>query len=217
MTSANVRSIASPYQPAWLRGYVASKLRIDPVYRKVVPVLLETGEPLLDVGCGIGILTRVLREARFRARITGVDLDERKIGAARRFASDAQTDYYVGDFRAKDHHGSVTMLDVLHYSTLSEQRSMIEAAASRVSPRGVLLIRDALDDGSLRARLTRLEENFATSIGWLRGRRITFPTRGLFEESLSGFAYQILPAWGPTPFNNHLIVARRSEASRSGE
>jgi 2-polyprenyl-3-methyl-5-hydroxy-6-metoxy-1,4-benzoquinol methylase len=211
----DARRIASVYEPRWLRAYVASKLRFDPVYQRVVPLLVESGEPLLDIGCGIGILTRALRLSGFRASIVGVDLDERKIASAKRCAADSGTDYRVADFRTVEHRGSVTMLDVLHYSTLEEQRAMLAAAASRVSDDGVLLIRDAIDDGSFRSKFTKLEENVATSFGWLRGDRITFPSRRLFEEALGGFEPQISPAWGLTPFNNHLIVARRSPERRS--
>jgi hypothetical protein len=44
----DARRIASVYEPRWLRAYVASKLRFDPVYQRVVPLLVESGEPLLE-------------------------------------------------------------------------------------------------------------------------------------------------------------------------
>ena len=63
------------------------------------PILLDAvpknAEAVLDVGCGVGMLTRALRS---RAnRVVGIDLDQASIALARD-ATDKEIEYVVGDF-----------------------------------------------------------------------------------------------------------------------
>ena len=77
--SARIARIAARYARREHRWYARGKLRWDPVYRAVAPLFEQSSRPLLDVGCGLGLLGQYLRERGFRARYLGVDLDTRKM------------------------------------------------------------------------------------------------------------------------------------------
>jgi SAM-dependent methyltransferase len=204
--------IAGRFESRFMQGYVRGKLRSDPVYPAVLEHLRDVPGPILDVGCGVGLLGLYLREHGLAHEVIGIDFDRRKIETGRSVASgiDGIT-LEEGDARVRrTFRGSVAMLDLLHYFSDDEQRQILENAADYARPGDVVVIRDCIRDGTWRYRLTWLEESFATSIGWLRGERLNFPTREsiVHEFRRRGFEEEIVPLWGRTPFNNYLLTFR---------
>ncbi|MFA6957418.1 MAG: class I SAM-dependent methyltransferase [Thermoanaerobaculia bacterium] len=207
------RAISRRYRSRFLQGYVKSKVASDPVYRAVLARLRRIAGPVLDVGCGIGLFGQIVREAGLAVEIAGIDFDERKIAAAREATEGiAGLRFELGDARQRiDFAGSVVLLDLLHYFRDDDQRAILENAVSYARPGDLVIIRDCIDDGSWRYRATWLEETFATSLGWLRGERLNFPTAASISERFreGGFDEEIVPLWGRTPFNNHLLTYRK--------
>lgn len=208
------QDVAALFDSRFLRGYARSKLARDPVYAAVASRLPEF--PLLDLGCGVGLLALSLRQRGFRSAILGIDHDAKKIEAARKACNTdtpvcASFDY--ADIRNPiDFHGNVALLDVLHYFTDADQQRILRNAASCVAPGGVAIIRDAINDGSWRYRATYIEETFARAIGWLKGEGLNFPTRESIIAAFDGFACEVVPMWGRSPFNNYLFVFRAPPA-----
>ena len=64
--------------------YARSKLATDPVYGGVLQALDGCDAPLLDLGCGIGLLAHYLRAAGRSMPYVGVDVDAGKIAVAER-------------------------------------------------------------------------------------------------------------------------------------
>ncbi|HSP14458.1 MAG TPA: class I SAM-dependent methyltransferase [Thermoanaerobaculia bacterium] len=210
MTGDAERRIASQFDSRFLRSYVRSKLRNDPVYRAVLERLRGTSAPIFDIGCGVGLLEFFLRENGVENAVTGIDHDERKIETAKRIASK-----YTGlQFRAGDARDSVpagatvVMLDVLHYFTGEDQRRILENAAAAQGD--LILIRDAVRDGTLRYRLTAVQEMFSRAVRWLRAERLNFPAADDIVRPFREYTAEVTPMWGRTPFNNYLFVLRRS-------
>jgi SAM-dependent methyltransferase len=208
-----VNSLASRYPTRFLRSYARAKMATDPAYGAVLERLAGTTEPLLDIGCGIGLLALYLRQSGFTAPITGVDHDARKIAVARRVA-DGECDlrFVEGDARQPiDFRGNVVLLDLLHYFTDEEQSRILRNAAAAIPPGGVLIIRDGLLDGTLRYRITHALETFARRTRWLKADRLNFPTRERIEQPLRDrFREEVRSMSGFMPFNNYLFVFRRS-------
>lgn len=205
--------VAARYPTRFLRAYVRSKIRTDPVYAAVFERLRDSDQPLLDVGCGIAILPLYLRERGFTAPIRGVDHDERKIAIARRVVPDAE--FHIGDARtAIDRGGTVVLLDLLHYFTSEEQARILAAAAAQAA---TVIIRDAIRDGSWRYRVTYAQEMFSRLVRWLRAERLYFPALDDVIQAFAGFDVEIVPLYGRTPFNNYLFVFRRSPAGTTNE
>lgn len=208
--------VAARFRSRFLRGYVRSKLRTDPLYAAVAERLRGCELPLVDIGCGVGLMAFYLRECGHKAPIVGIDHDESKIQEANRIAATySGLDFRTGDARDAVFSGSsLLLLDLLHYFSDEEQAALLCSAARAVPPGGFAIIRDAIRDGSPRYRLTYAAEVFARLTRWLRADRLNFPTRAAIIGPFSGrdFTVEVVPLWGRTPFNNYLFVFRRSAA-----
>ena len=68
--------VAALYPQRWLRYYASGKLRSDTVFALAFELVRNSDEPLLDVGCGVGLLPFYLRERGFRSPILGLDTDD---------------------------------------------------------------------------------------------------------------------------------------------
>lgn len=198
------------------RGYVVVKVLVDPLYAAVMPVLRPTREPLLDIGCGMGVLAFYLREHGWEPPCTGVDLDARKVAVARRIQHRWPG---VFDFRTADvtqglpeHHGSVALLDVLQYLPPDAQTALLIAAAGRVSANGVLVIRNAMADTGRRQGFTQLTDRLARWWRWMGAVPKSYPERSAICDTLAahGLHGEFKPLWGRTPFHNWLGVFRRT-------
>jgi SAM-dependent methyltransferase len=213
VTTADVAStIAARYPSAFLRAYVRAKVRIDPVYAAVFERLRDNNDPLLDVGCGVGILAAYLRMRGFVAPIRGIDHDERKVAVAARVVHDAT--FEVADARsAIASGGTIVLLDLLHYFRSGDQAAILAAAANATT----VIVRDAVRDGSWRYRLTYAQETFSRAVHWLRAERLHFQTREEIMRPFVNFQAEVVPLYGRTPFNNYLFVFRRSSPGITNE
>lgn len=214
MTTDDLASrIAARYPTRFLRSYVRSKVRIDPVYAAVFERLRDTSEPIVDVGCGVGVLGLYLRERGFHAPIVGIDHDARKIAIAREVLPDGR--FEVGDARTAFPAGSaIVLLDLLHYFRAEEQTAILGSAARSAT---TVIIRDAVRDGSWRYRLTYAQEMFSRGVRWLQAERLHFPSRDDLTRPFTGFTAEVVPLYGRTPFNNYLFVFRRPTAGMTKE
>lgn len=206
--------VASRFHERWLRIYVGSKLRSDPIFPAAFELLRDSNQPLVDLGCGVGLLAFYLRERDFRPPISGLDRDRRKIERAQTVADRR----YEGlRFVHRDvssplsQTGNVVLADLLHYLSPNDQKILLEGLAPYVAPGGLIVIRDCPRDDNARFRLTRWAERFAQFTNWNVRTVLHFPSR---EEILaafdpSEFSACVEPLWGRTPFNNHLFVFRR--------
>lgn len=216
--AVSIRRLAAEFPVINERWYVTAKLSSDPLYDAVFHELESTDAPLLDIGCGMGVLAFYLRARGWQPRITGFDYDPRKIETARLVAArlGPDTDFTAGDARTglPDHCGSVTILDILQYFTPAEQRDLLLAAAARVAPGGRLIIRSGLDSQSWRGRVTRAGDWFARVTNWMQEHASHYPTADFLQSCLTeaGLHGGLRPLWGRTPFNNWLGVWQRAEA-----
>jgi len=210
---AIIARIAARYRLRSHRSYARGKLRWDPVFATAASLFAPSQHALLDIGCGLGLLGQYLRERGWRASYQGLDLDVRKIDAARTAASDGlDLHFSTGSANAMPaFRGNVALIDLLHYLPADAQRHALTDAAERVAYDGLLMIRSVLCDRSWRFRMTLLEESLARTIGWMRYPTGYLPRREDIEAPLRamGFKVKVSPLWGRTPFNSYLFVARR--------
>ncbi|BCX46670.1 methyltransferase [Haloferula helveola] len=200
----------------WDKHYVAAKLRSDPLYEAVLDELRGSDLPLLDLGCGLGVLAFYLREHGLEVPIHSLDYDDRKIAEAQRLAEDRGTSglsFAFHDAREglPEHHGNVTILDILQFFSPEQIRTLLGLAADRVAPGGKLVIRSCVRDESLRFKATVAGDVLAKATFWMKAAPTHYPTSEDFRETLSPHGeVEITPLWGSTPFNNHLIVLKKA-------
>jgi SAM-dependent methyltransferase len=214
------RRIAAAFLPSrwygnrWHYHYSRIKLGSDPLYPGVARVLRDCDAPLLDLGCGIGLLAHALHDEGVTLAYRGVDNDAAKIAKAQRAARGADlpdTSFLLVDLAGvlPGHRGSVAMLDVLQYLDDDSQQRLLQAAISMLVPGARLVIRSGLEDDSTRMWLTRAFDWFGNRLGWMNAAPRRYPRERDLRATLenAGLQGEFTPLYGNTPFNNWLIVA----------
>lgn len=227
MPREHARAIAAAFAPGnasgnrWDYYYSRSKLGSDPLYPGVCAALRGSTAPLLDLGCGLGLLAHALRNDGIDLPYRGVDNDRGKIqraGAAARRHELADVRFDWADLAAPDfalasldHRGSVAILDVLQFLPPHAQDRTVDAAIAMLAPGARLVIRTGLEDGSGRSRITRAVDVFSRMLGWMNAGPSRYPAadalRARFDQA--GLASEFIPLYGNTPFNNWRVVATR--------
>jgi len=220
MTRPQAQAIARAFLPTHPLGnrydyyYTRTKLRTDPLYPGVLAALRGTDAPVLDLGCGLGLLAHALRADGQRQRYHGVDIDAAKIRRAGAIAARnglQDTRFQVVDLGQSwpEHHGSVAILDVLQYLDQAMQANLIRSVARMLTPGARLVIRSGLGDSSGRGRTSRITDVLAHLAGWMQEVPKCYPTRESLQTQLdaAGLQATFAPLYGNTPFNNWLIVA----------
>ncbi len=217
--------VAALFPSRWLRGYVRGKLRADVVFPAAFEILRDSAHPILDLGCGVGLLAFYLRERAVNVPIIGIDIDGRKVREARRAAEGCYEalDFFEGDVAAAlpAFTGTVAMLDLLHYLPRAQQQKLLHDMAARIAPGGMLLLRDSPRENSARFWATYAGEMFAQAVAWNWKTKLHFSTAEFIEApfAASDFTRESRPASGAMPFNNRLFIFRRrsSAAVPAGE
>jgi SAM-dependent methyltransferase len=212
------RAFLPPYRVLnrWDYHYIRSKLSTDPLYPGVLGALRGSTAPLLDLGCGLGLLAHALRHDGQSMPYHGVDNDADKIARATAAADRtelASTRFAYVDLahHLPEHAGSVAILDVLQYLPAPAQRHLLENVIAMLTPGARLVIRTGLVDGSRRGLVSRIGDRAANLIGWMQSTPRCYPSAEDLRAILEGAGLQmaIEPLWGRTPFNNWLVVAQR--------
>lgn len=214
---ARAASIARAFLPSrWHYFYARAKLRSDPLYPGIVDALRDCDAPLLDIGCGIGLLAHALRDAGLMLAYVGVDNDAGKIAHAQRAALSAGLQ--AVEFQSRDaaaglpiHHGSVAILDVLQYVDPHAQAALLDAAIGMLTPGAKLVIRTGLEDGSRRAWMTRAGDSMGRWLGWMNAGPKRYPDADALRArfNAAGLDCEFAALYGRTPFNNWRVVATR--------
>lgn len=209
------REIARAFLPGQYHyWYARSKLASDPLYDGVGAALEGCDHAVLDVGCGLGLLAHTLRARGFRADYLGVDIDARKITAAR--AAAARAGLACARFELLDlatgfptHRGNVCVLDVLQFVPPSAQIRIVDAAAVCLVPGARLVIRTGLEREGWRLRVTRTIDRASEWLHWMRGDPPRYPRRDELEAQFArlGLVARFEPLHGRTPFENWLVTA----------
>lgn len=208
--------LASLYEGRALQGYVRWKVRTDLAYSAARDALCGRTTPLIDLGCGVGLLPLYLREHGHTVPMVGIDFDQRKIDVARKAARRYQgIEFIAGDARDALPGGrDVVLLDILHYFDSVSQQTILANAASAGD---VVVIRQGIRDGSWRHRLTAIVDGLARVFRWMKAERLNFPTRTEIEAPFADFDAVVRPLWGKMPYNSYLFVFRRRATAHRPE
>lgn len=148
--------------------------------RLVEQARLEEARDVLDLGCGTGTLTTMIKRAAPNAHVTGVDIDPRVLELARKNVAKAGVDVRlvaasVTDLPFEDHtFDRVLSSLVLHHLDTDEKRAALAGALRVLRPGGELHVLDwgAPHDLAMRAAFlsVRLLDGFETTRDNAHGR-----------------------------------------------
>ena len=157
MTAPSPRAHSHSFVPAlgfdWLTPLydplIRTLLREQAIKQRVVDgARLEAGMSVLDLGCGTGTLTLLLKRACPGARVVGVDVDPKVLGIARAKLAEAgvEVELLQGaidelDLPEASFDRVVTSL-VLHHLTTEEKRRALGAVRRLLKPGGELHVAD---------------------------------------------------------------------------
>ena len=211
--------LAALYDSRSLQGYARWKVRTDPAYSAVRDALQGRTRPVIDLGCGVGLLALYLREQGHDAPIVGIDFDQRKIDVARKAAERYRDVAFIsGDARdpLPPNH-DVVLLDILHYFDSASQQTILSNAARAAENDGVVVIRQGIRDGSWRHRLTAFVDGLARVVRWMKAEQLNFRTREEIEAPFADYVAEVRPLWGRMPYNSYLFVFRRHATAHRPE
>lgn len=173
------------------RMYVAMKLELDPLTRELAALDAPLGR-VLDVGCGRGQFSLLLKELELAQAIDGFDWDPRKVSVAEQ-ASRGDARYSVRDVlhAALPECDTILLFDVLHYLEQAAQRALLDRLARSLGEGGCLLIREMDGHAGWASRIGRWFERVATKTGYNRARQeLCFqPIRALTDQ-LVGLGFE---------------------------
>lgn len=216
MDATALYRIADSYDHWFQRRYVKGKLATDPAYAATAALIADRPMPLLDIGCGIGLLGRYLHARGVITGYLGIDNDPRKIEAglrAFRLAGLEQTLPLrrVDGLARQPLQGHVALLDVLHYLPATGQRAMLENAIAHLAPGGLLIVRNVMRERSWRYAFTRMSEFFLRVSGWMQVGAQHYPSIDELRAPLeaAGLRVSVRSLHGKTPFDCYLLVAEK--------
>ncbi|TLD70606.1 methyltransferase domain-containing protein [Phragmitibacter flavus] len=198
------------------RHYAKWKILTDPLYGAVFDALKDSPHPVLDIGCGMGLLAFYLRERGMTVPVHGVDFDAAKIQTAQLLAKQysPEPQFETGDMRKPwpEVHGNVCLLDILQYLEVKGRAELLAKAASHVVPGGLLVIRGSMKEPTWRWRVNYSMDHIANALSWMKAAPVSYPTHDELVSVLKTCGLQLKearPLWGRTPFNMHFQVFER--------
>ncbi len=216
MDVAARQRIAESFDHWFQRRYVMGKLAADPAYAATAELVAGRPLPLLDIGCGIGLLGQYLYARGLITHYLGLDHDPRKIEAGLRALRQAGLERKL-QLRQADGaapqpcRGHVAVLDVLHYLPEEGQRALLANAITHLAPDGMLIVRNVLREPSWRYYVTRASEFVLRASGWMSVGAQHYPSADELRATLeaAGLQVSIRPLHGNMPFDSYLLVAQR--------
>ena len=210
--------LLSLYQgaPVPARAHVRVRWATCP-FRAVAAELPESGS-ILEVGCGHGLLSLYLALTSPDRRVTGIDVDEDKLAAARAAATKgglAATFQAVEGGAVPDGPwDGIAIVDVLYLLSADDQRSLLKSCADRLAPGGVLAVKEMAPVPRWKARWNVLQETASVKLlGITAGEELTFlpPVELASAMAAGGLEVRERPLHRRYPHPHHLLVGRRPQ------
>jgi uncharacterized protein (DUF2062 family)/predicted methyltransferase len=231
---ASARYVATSIT-AW--EFARGKLRGDPVYRTALcGNLLPSGQTLVDVGCGQGLMLALLAEARCQAgsgalpvRHFSLPQFERLIGVEKRpriarlarlaLGPDAEI---LGQDAKSIAMGScrvVLFFDVLHLMSSADQEAIVRAMIVALEPGGVILVRDADASAGWPFAAVRTVNRLKAFLSGAWRQEFHFRTKLGWLECFDrlGLDADVHPMGDGTPFANVLFRLTVRQGTTAGE
>jgi 2-polyprenyl-3-methyl-5-hydroxy-6-metoxy-1,4-benzoquinol methylase len=202
--------------PLPVRAHVKVRWASCP-FRAVAAHVPASG-PVLEVGCGHGLLSLLLALGSPRRQVTGIDVDEGKLAAARAaavagglaatFAPAEDGELPAGPW------GGIAIVDVLYLLADADQRALLRACAEALAPGGTLVVKEMAPLPRWKATWNTVQETAAVKIlGITAGEDFTFLPPADLAGAMAGGGLTVTdrPVHRGYPHPHHLLVGRKGE------
>jgi SAM-dependent methyltransferase len=207
------RDAAARYQKRSAHYYVRTKLRMDPLPRRLYELgATERFGSVVDVACGRGQTGILLLAAGYADTLFGIDWDAAKIAIASEAAHSLPARFEHADVRHAPIPSADTVLlvDILHYLSGDEQDALLRDSARAARER--VIVRDFDNEAGAKSWLTRSWEWTTTIAGYNRGAAGRAPRPfGAIEQMLAAEGFNVTrEQCSARGLSNVLLVARRA-------
>jgi 2-polyprenyl-6-hydroxyphenyl methylase/3-demethylubiquinone-9 3-methyltransferase len=209
------RALLALYDPLPLtdRLFVRARLLLSnlDVLERYVPAV----GPVLDVGCGHGLVSNLLALTGPGRRVLGIDLDERKVAAARQtIGARTNVRFEVGDAARlpPGEYCAVTIADVMYLIPEAQQRTIIASIAGALTPGGVLVWKSQIRQPRWKYAITYAQEWLMTRLGPTHGAGLFFMDRAESLDALraAGLRPAAVPMPSMRPYTDILFLGYKS-------
>ena len=172
---------------------------------------------ILDLGSGHGLLTNLLALGSAEREVWGIDVDPRKVAAARRsIGSRGNVHFLVGDALAAGGgpYAAITAADVLYLLPPAEQRRLLAACHHLLEPDGLLLWKSQVRRPRWKYAITYGQEWLMTRLGPTHGRGLHFLDTDESLDALrdAGLRAVALPLRSWRPYTDVLFIGHGAGA-----
>jgi cyclopropane fatty-acyl-phospholipid synthase-like methyltransferase len=197
--------------PPATRAFLLARLAILPL-GSLDPELRALRGRVLSVGAGHGLLERYLAEINAGVTVDGLELDEDRVRVANATAGRApRVRIRAADVRTLDGAAdvdAVLAVDVLHHLDAGAQAELLDAAAERLTPGGVLLVKDIARTPRWRWAVNRLHDRIVAGPDPITCREPEEMAALAARAGLQVEDVRRLPH--PSPYPHYLVRARRN-------
>ena len=209
--------------PLGVRAHVWVRWATCP-FRRVAAQVPETGR-ILEVGCGYGLFSNFLALSAPGRRVSGIDIDVRKIVHGQHAAQaagvfGAHADLHLeppGDI-PDGPWDAIVIVDVLYLLDADAQEGLLRSCAGQLALGGSLVVKEMALVPRWKAAWNRLQETLAVKVVKITaGEKLTLldPARlGAWMEE-DGLVVQHHPLDRRYPHPHHLIVGTKRRSVRS--
>ena len=202
--------------PPVVRAHVAVRWATCP-FPAVAAQLPRAGR-ILEIGCGHGLLSLYLALGSSDVSITGIDVDEDKLAAARAAANSAGLDASFevasdGELPQGPWDG-MAIVDLLYLLSAPDQAGLLQSCAEGLAPGGVLVVKEMALVPRWKFRWNTLQETAAVKIlGITEGEELTFlpPAELAAAMVAGGLTVRDRPIHRGYLHPHHLLVGRKPE------
>jgi len=197
-----------------LKTYLRIKFRICPILlaERYIP---DKGD-IVDLGCGNGLFAAILKSGAPARAIVGIDLDARRIAAARKSLGNIpHLDFRLGDIAAAEYPPAdvYTLIDVLYLIPFEDQNRILKRCVAALRPGGILVLKDMDRKPRFKYVWNMLQETIAVKIaGFTLGSKFYFRDRADFVKTLTGLGLkvEVIPLHQGYLYPHILFRARKS-------
>jgi dolichyl-phosphate beta-glucosyltransferase len=178
------------------RVFLQARWRLTP-YLEMASRLPLRG-PILDLGCGHGLLALTAALESSSREVLAVDHDDARILLAHTAAQGVsnirvQKGSLLEPPRLSKPYAAVTAIDVMHYFSPTLQESILKNLYDLLNTGGTLLVREVNPNGGWISKWNRIYEKIATGIGFTQAepQGLHFRTQEGWETLLSSIGFKV--------------------------